>query len=207
MSSPRNQSATAVAPRNPRDDAISNDRVAHVHPPSGGVFSASLSCRRHEAAKFRSVAEWPTPSPSSGQIVCKAARWTPRAPIGALRRREPPRSPGWPSPFLRCRVRATCAPRCPASPSMPTARAPALARRVSRNHRRRDAARERSGHLGSDLPAARARGVERLDADRSRLPLLPLHRRHHDLPLAQRASRPRRQRTRDPRARSSAAAR
>ena len=80
------------------------------------------------------------------------------------------------------------------------ARAPALARRVSRDHRRRDAARQRSRHLGSDLSAARARGVERLDADRPHLPVLPLHRRHHDVPLAQRASRPRRRRARDPRA-------
>ena len=48
------------------------------------------------------------------------------------------------------------------------------------------------GTLGRDLSAARARGVARVDADRPDLPVLPVHRRHHDAPLARGASRARR---------------
>ena len=51
-----------------------------------------------------------------------------------------------------------------------------------------------------DLSAARARGVERLDADRPHLPVLPLHRRRHDASVARRAPRARRRRGGDPRA-------
>jgi len=71
------------------------------------------------------------------------------------------------------------------------ARASALARRFPRNHYRRNVAGKRSGNVGRDLSPPRACGMERLDSDRSHLPVFPLHRRHHYPPLALGASRAR----------------
>src|SRR5256885_2885125 len=45
---------------------------------------------------------------------------------------------------------------------------------------RSHAARQRSGHLERDLSAARARAVERVDANRPDLSVLRFHRRYQD---------------------------
>src|SRR5207253_6780144 len=64
--------------------------------------------------------------------------------------------------------------------------------------RRGYAPRQRSRLVERHLSAARARAVAWVDADRPRLPLLPLHRRHHHPPLARRPPRARGQRPRPP---------
>ncbi len=81
-------------------------------------------------------------------------------------------------PFSRTHSRAGC-------------RAPRLAGRVPRpDHRGHDSG-EQPRHVGRHLRPAGARRLARLDADRLRLPLLPLHRRrlHHPRPQPPRRER------------------
>ena len=59
-------------------------------------------------------------------------------------------------------------------------RPPGVARRLPRPHDGRDGHRQRPRRLGPRLLAAASRGVERLDAHRPHLPVLPVHRRRLD---------------------------
>ena len=65
-------------------------------------------------------------------------------------------------------------------------------RRFPRADHRRHAPGQQSGNVGRDLSTARARHVERLDANGPHLPVLSLHRRRHDPSLAHGAARSRR---------------
>src|SRR5690606_13959303 len=77
------------------------------------------------------------------------------------------------------RIRTPKATRPPDADELQPPPATPVAGRLSRTHRCRDAAGQQPRHVVSDLPAAQARGVARLDSNGPDLPLVPLHRGHH----------------------------
>src|ERR1051325_2422641 len=70
--------------------------------------------------------------------------------------------------------------------------APRFTRCISRNHDCRDGPGQQPRLVGTHLLAARTCSLERLDANRPRLPILPVHRRRLDRTRTQQPARTRR---------------